>query len=113
MKAIHAFIHSHKLSVVTLALHKVEGLTGMSVNDVRGFGHGKDNTAPHTVVDDLIDFNPYVKIEIYCQDEIVNEIVSAIQNTAHTGLKGDGKIYVTGVKEAYRISTGERGEKAV
>ena len=41
MKEIKAFIKPHKLSEVTAQLHKIEELTGMSVNDVRGFGRSR------------------------------------------------------------------------
>ena len=113
MKEIKAYIKPHKLSKITLALHKVEGLTGMSVVDVRGFGRGRGKDAPHRVVDDLVDYVPHVKIEIVCLDEIVAEIVSTIEKTAHTGLKGDGKIYISTIDDALRIQTGERGKGAV
>ncbi len=113
MKEVKAYIKPHKLSAVTLALHKVEGLTGMSVVDVRGFGRGKAKDAPHRIVDDLVDYVPHVKIEIVCKDAIADEIVSVIQETAHTGLRGDGKIYVSEVGTAVRIATGERGEDAL
>ncbi|SHE23033.1 Nitrogen regulatory protein P-II [methanotrophic endosymbiont of Bathymodiolus puteoserpentis (Logatchev)] len=36
-----------------------------------------------------------------------------IQESAHTGLRGDGKIYVLPVLEAVRISTGDTGEIAI
>lgn len=113
MKEIKAYIKPHKLSEVTLALHRVEGLTGMSVTYVRGFGRGRAKNAPHRITEDLVDFIPCVKIELICPDEMVDEIVSVIEKTAHTGLRGDGKIYVSDVETAVRISTGERGEKAV
>lgn len=113
MKEIKAYIKPHKLSRITLALHKVEGLTGMSVVDVRGFGRGRGKDAPHRIVDDLVDYVPHVKIEIVCTDELVEEIVSIIENEAHTGLKGDGKIYISTIDDAVRIQTGERGEVAV
>ncbi len=113
MKEIKAYIKPHKLSKVTMALHKVEGLTGMSVVDVRGFGRGKAKDAPHRIVEDLVDYVPHVKIEIVCKDELVEEIISVIEKTAHTGLKGDGKIYVSTIDDAIRIQTGERGEEAV
>lgn len=113
MKAITAYIKPQKLSGVTLALHRVEGLTGMSVTDVKGFGRGRAKDAPHSVTEDLVDYIPHVKIEIVCHDELAREIVSVIQEAAHTGLRGDGKIYVAPVEEAVRISTGERGEAAV
>ena len=113
MKEIKAFIKPHKLSKVTLALHKVEGLTGMSVVDVRGFGRGKAKNAPHRIVEDLVDYIPHVKIEIVCLDEKVEEIISVIQKEAHTGLRGDGKIYISTIEDAARIQTNERGENAV
>jgi len=113
MKQVIAYIKPHLLSKVTLALHEIEGLTGMSVVDVRGFGRGKAKDAPHRVVDDLVDYVPHVKVEIVCRDELVEPIVAAIAKSARTGLRGDGKIYVSEVVTAVRISTGERGEEAV
>lgn len=113
MKEIKAYIKPHKLSKVTLALHGVAGLTGMSVVDVRGFGRGKAKGAPHRIVEDLVDYIPHVKIEIVCKDELAEEIVGVIEREAHTGLKGDGKIYISEVQEAIRIQTGERGDAAV
>ncbi len=113
MKHIIAYIKPHKLSQVTLELHKVKGLTGMTVLDVRGFGRTKAKDAPHRIVEDLVDYVPHVKIEIFCRDELVEEIVATIQREAHTGLRGDGKIYITGCEDAIRISSGERGEVAI
>lgn len=113
MKQIVAYIKPHKLSQVTLALHKVKGLTGMSAADVRGFGRGRAKGHPHRIVEDLVDFVPHVKVEIFCLEELVEEIISKIEKAAHTGLRGDGKIYVSEVQAAVRISTGERGETAV
>lgn len=113
MKEIKAYIKPHKLSKVTLALHKVEGLTGMSVVNVRGFGRGKAKNAPHRIVEDLVDYIPHVKIEIVCLDEKVKEIVQIIQDEAYTGLRGDGKIYISSIDDAIRIQTKEQGKLAV
>ncbi|GAB4172304.1 MAG: P-II family nitrogen regulator [Calditrichia bacterium] len=113
MKMIIAYIKPHKLSKVTLALHRVEGLTGMSVADIRGFGRGKAKGAKDKIVQDLVDYVPHVKIEIICKDDLVEDIIRTIQENAHTGLKGDGKIYVLPVEDAVRIQTFDRGEQAV
>ncbi len=113
MKHIIAYIKPHKLSSVTLALHKIAGLTGMTVLDVRGFGRTRAKDAPHRIVEDLIDYVPHVKIEIFCLDALVEDIVTTIQTKAHTGLPGDGKIYITDCQDAIRISSGERGKAAV
>ncbi|MFQ5779245.1 MAG: P-II family nitrogen regulator [Nitrospiria bacterium] len=113
MKEIKAYIKPHKLSQVTLALHDVEGLTGMSVTDARGFGRSRAKDAPRRIVEDLADYVPHVKIEVVCSDEIVEKVITVIQEAAYTGLRGDGKIYVSSIETAIRIETGERGEGAV
>lgn len=53
------------------------------------------------------------KIEVVCSTQVYADVVNAIKQGAHTGLRSDGKIYVYAVEEAVRISTGEKGEKAV
>ncbi|MDP2168771.1 MAG: P-II family nitrogen regulator [Thermodesulfovibrionales bacterium] len=108
MKEIVAFIKPHRLPEMTLALQKIKGLRGTSVTEVKGFGRREE---PDTIysVDDLMDFAPYTRIEIFCIDEIVDELVSVIDKTAHTGLRGDGKIYVLDVETAYKIGKGKIG----
>ena len=113
MKHIIAYIKPHKLSNVTMALHEIEGLSGMTVLDVRGCGRGAYNNESHSVEEDLYDFVKHIKIEVFCLDKLAEEVVSAIQTKAHTGLKGDGKIYITDTFDAVRISSGERGEAAI
>ncbi|KJR98296.1 MAG: nitrogen regulatory protein P-II [Desulfobulbaceae bacterium BRH_c16a] len=108
MKEITAYIGKHKLGAVIRTLHKVDGLTGISILDCRGYGRGLV-----TAADPESEFHPRVKLELICHDELIDLVVSAIEKAAHTGLKGDGKIYVSPIENAVRISTGERGEGAV
>ena len=112
MKEVRAYIKDHKLSATTLALHKIEGLTGMTVSDVRGIGRGM-RAHDHRRGEEIADHLPRVRIEVFCRDELVPDVIQAIQKAAHTGLRGDGKIYVLDVQEAVRISSGEQGESAV
>ncbi len=113
MKAIKAYIKPHRLSAVTLALHKMQGLSGMSVSDIRGFGRGGATRGPQRIAEEVMDFLAGVRLEIICHDDQVEEVVATIERAAHTGLRGDGKIFVTPVEMAVRISTGERGEAAL
>ena len=113
MKQISAYIKPHMLSKVAMALHNLEGLTGLSVTKVQGFGRSRAKGAPHRIVEDLVEYVPHVKIEIFCRDELTDSIISIIQENAHTGLRGDGKIYIMSVENAIRVSSGERGESAV
>ncbi len=113
MKQIQAYIKPHKLSAVTLAFHHMEGLTGVSVCEMKGFGRGRARDVPHSFTEDLVDYVACVKIETVVEDSMVDEIIEVIRREAHTGLRGDGKIYVTPVFDAVRVSTGERGSAAV
>ncbi len=61
----------------------------------------------------VVDFLPKVKIEVVCDDAMVERAVDAIVAAARTGRIGDGKIFVTPVDEAVRIRTGERGDAAL
>ncbi len=106
MKKIETFIKAHRRDEVVRALHHVKGITGMSVTDARGFGRGRGGSK-------VSDFVATVRIEVFCRDELAEEVLGAIEKAAHTGLRGDGKIYVIPVEQAVRISTGERGEAAV
>ncbi|NOZ25885.1 MAG: P-II family nitrogen regulator [Nitrospirae bacterium] len=108
MKEIKAYIKPHKLSEVTMALQKIKRLRGMSVTGIKGFGRrDEEEDSVHPVVDDLMDFAPYVKIEIFCHDDLVDLLVSVIEEKAYTGLRGDGKIYVSSVDKAFKIGSGE------
>lgn len=113
MKEIKAFIKPHMLSTVVIALSGLEYLTGLSVTKVQGFGRSRAKGAPHKIIEDLIEYVPHVKIEIMCRDSCVDEIVAIIEKTAHTGLPGDGKIFVSTIESVVRISTGDRDEAAV
>ncbi len=111
MKHIIAYIKPHKLDAVTQALHQIDELTGMTVMEVKGFGRGRKKGS--SLEEQLSDFVRHLKIEIFCKNNTLERIVTAIEQTAHTGLRGDGKIYICGAQEAIRISTGERGDAAV
>ncbi|PLX99247.1 MAG: transcriptional regulator [Desulfuromonas sp.] len=108
MKQIQAYIKKHKLDDVVRGLRKSELLSGLSVMDREGYGLGwaRGGSEEHELL-------VGVKLEVFCPDINVDQVVSIIEKEAHTGLKGDGKIYVSHVDQAVRISTGERGEEAV
>jgi nitrogen regulatory protein P-II 2 len=61
----------------------------------------------------VVDFLPKAKIELAVADELLEQVVEAIANTARTGKIGDGKIFVSELLETIRIRTGETGAEAV
>lgn len=113
MKEVKAYIKPQMLSKVAMALHSLPGLTGLSVVKVQGFGRGRAKGQRDLILEDQVGYVPHVRLEVFCRDELLEEVLRRIQENAHTGLRGDGKIYVSDVSEAVRISTGERGNTAV
>lgn len=113
MRKIEAYIKSLRLTEVIEELHMIEGLTGVSVHDIKGFGRTRGKDEPVRIVDNTINWVPHVKLEIMCLDNMAEKIIEIIGKGAHTGLRADGKIYISNIEDAVRISTGERGEVAI
>ncbi|NLE02417.1 MAG: P-II family nitrogen regulator [Fibrobacter sp.] len=113
MKKIEAYIKSHRLEEVIERLHLIDNLTGVSIHEIKGFGRTRDKDEPVRIVDNAINWVPHVKLEIFCTDELKERVIDAIVEGAHTGLRADGKIYVSSVEDAIRISTKESGEIAI
>mgnify|MGYP005704330169 CR=1 FL=1 len=112
MKKIEAIIKPFKLDEVKEALHDV-GIQGITVLEAQGFGRQKGHTELYRGAEYVVDFLPKAKIELAVPDEIAEQVIEAIANTARTGKIGDGKVWVTSVESAARIRTGERDGDAV
>ncbi len=112
MKKIEAIIKPFKLDEVKEALHEV-GLQGITVVEAKGFGRQKGHTELYRGAEYVVDFLPKVKIEVICEDAVVERAVEAITNAARTGRIGDGKIFISTIEEAIRIRTGEKGDAAI
>ena len=112
MKKVEAIIKPFKLDEVKDALHEV-GIKGITVTEAKGFGRQKGHTELYRGAEYVVDFLPKVKIEVVCDDAVLERAVEAIINSARTGRIGDGKIFVSSVEEVIRIRTGERGEDAI
>ena len=112
MKKIEAIIKPFKLDEVKEALHEV-GLQGITVLEAKGFGRQKGHTELYRGAEYVVDFLPKVKLEIVVEDDMLDRAVEAIQNAAHTGRIGDGKIFIVPIEDAVRVRTGERGREAI
>ena len=112
MKKIEAIIKPFKLEEVKEALHEV-GIQGITVSEAKGFGRQKGHTELYRGAEYVVDFLPKVKVEVVMEDAMVERAVEAIQQAAHTGRIGDGKIFVSTVEEAIRIRTSETGADAI
>lgn len=113
MQEIKAIIRPFKLDDVVTALHKIDGLPGITISEIKGFGKSKAKNAKDAIAEGLHLFIKRVKIEIVVHDNMVDEVINTIQSIAHTGNTGDGKIFVIDVKNTIKIRTNEVGEIAI
>ena len=124
-----AIIQPFKVDAVTLALESIPGFGGMTVSDCRGFGHGKvsdegveggtseDGSRPDTVSargTEIVDFTAKVRLEIAVAGrERADRVVETIGRSAHTGRRGDGKIFALPLSVAVRVRTFDEGASAL
>ena len=112
MKMMTAIIKPFKLDEVRDALHQIS-ITGMTVEEVKGYGRQKGHTELYRGAEYVVEFQPKIKIQIAISDSQVDAAIEAICNAAGTDKIGDGKIFVTALEQAIRIRTGETGEEAL
>ena len=102
MKEIKAVVRTHKLDHVLSALHRIGNLPSVISSETR----------VTNVVPAFYDAGTMTKIEVMVPDALADQVVSAIQEAAHTGHEGDGRIYVIPIEDSVVSRTGERGEDA-
>jgi len=112
MKKIEAIIRPFKLDDVKEALLE-EGLRGMTITEVRGYGRQKGHKETYRGSEYQIEFVPKIKIEIVVDDASAEKVVDAILRTAKTGQVGDGKIFISDISDVIRIRTDESGPAAL
>ena len=112
MKLVTAIVKPFKLDDVREALSE-NGVQGITVTEVKGFGRQKGHTELYRGAEYVVDFLPKVKIEIAISDEMVDTVIESITRVASTGKIGDGKIFVSNLEQVIRIRTGETGADAV
>ena len=112
MKMITAIIKPFKLDDVRQAVAEI-GVQGITVTEVKGFGRQKGHTELYRGAEYVVDFLPKAKLELAVADDILEQVVEAIVDTARTGKIGDGKLFVTDLEQVIRIRTGETGSEAV
>jgi nitrogen regulatory protein P-II 2 len=112
MKLVTAVIKPFKLDEVREALSAI-GVQGITVTEVKGFGRQKGHTELYRGAEYVVDFLPKVKIEVAIKDDMLDQVMEAIEKSANTGKIGDGKIFVFDLLQVVRIRTGETGADAL
>jgi len=112
MQKIEAIIRHFKLEDVKNALTE-QGVTGMTVTEVRGFGRQKGHKEMYRGAEYTVDFVPKIKLEVVASDDNAQKVIDTIMRSAQTGQIGDGKIFVHPLREVIRIRTGETSQDAI
>jgi nitrogen regulatory protein P-II 2 len=112
MKLIIAIIKPFKLDEVRDALTAI-GVQGLTVTEVKGYGRQKGQTEIYRGAEYTTNMVPKVKIETVVGNDLAGRVIETIQQAAHTGNIGDGKLFVLDVAQAVRIRTGEQNDLAL
>ncbi len=112
IKMVTAFIRPDKLSAVKTGLAEI-GAPSLTVTNVSGRGSQPAKKGQWRGEEYTVDLHQKVKIECVVADIPAGDVAEAISEAAQTGEKGDGKVFVLPVEDAYQIRTGERGRSAV
>ena len=111
MKKVEAIIRKSKFREVKEALHEVE-VNFFSYWDVTGVGNEKVGKVYRGITYSTSDIQRRY-LSIIVSDSFLDRTVEAILKSASTDNVGDGKIFVSDIKEAYRIRTGENGNQSL
>ena len=112
MKKIEAIIRPEKLDEVRKAIEAV-GYPGLTITEAEGHGKQKGVVQQWRGETYRVEFLPKVKLELVVADSDLERIIQAIIKAAKTGSVGDGKIFVSEIRDVIKIRTGERGEGAL
>ena len=112
MKLVTAIIRPHVVDDVRDTLSRL-GVTGLTATEVKGFGRQKGHTEMYRGAEYSIDFVPKAKLEVVINDDKLDAVVDAIKSAARSGQIGDGKIFVSDIRQAVRIRTGETNSDAL
>ena len=112
MKMIKAVVQPHKLKDVKDSLAKA-GVTKMTVSTAVGCGPQNGFSETYRGVITEVNLLNKTIVEIAVNEDYVDATVQAIIDGARTGNIGDGKIFISELKEAIRIRTGEKGKDAI
>jgi nitrogen regulatory protein P-II 1 len=111
MKKIEVVIRKSKFEEVKDALYKV-GVEFITFWDVRGTGKATQGRVYRGIAYDTSTIER-ILITFVCREKYMDPAIKAILQSAKTGEVGDGKIFISEISDAYRIRTGDRGDKAM
>jgi nitrogen regulatory protein P-II 1 len=104
MKLVKCIVREDKVDGTTDALRQID-VSGVTVTRVLGRGRGHNPRAVWRGREYEIRHVPQMMIDVVVADYMVDDVVRIVMEMARTGERGDGRIFVVPVEEAYTIRT--------
>ena len=112
MIKIEAIFRHQRLAIVREALYGL-GLRGFHYHDVVGTGYSQGGRQVFEGREYQNDPLPRVKLTVVVEDHEADKVADTIMRAARQTRAGDGKIFVSEIKEVIRVRTGETGVDAL
>jgi nitrogen regulatory protein P-II 1 len=104
MKLIKCIVRTHKADETMDALMEIN-LSGFTVTEVGGSGRAENPKTSWGGRRLQLRYVPRTMIDVLVADHIVDDVVRIVMDKAHTGKRGDGRVFIIPVEEAYTIRT--------
>ncbi len=112
MKLIKAFVRTTRVDEVVRAL-EAAGAPGITISRVHGVGYGYEPLLFTFAPSEYHKMLEVSKIEVACCAADAECLVEAVVKAAHTGVQGDGIVFVTPVEQAIKVRTGDEGPQVL
>lgn len=112
MSKVTIITRPEKLEPLREALFGI-GVQGITVTKVEGCGVQQGVELIVRGVKKQMYLIPKVQLDVYVCAIPVEDVIDVAMRELQTGEYGDGKIFVSDVKEVVRVRTGERGKEAL
>lgn len=89
------------------------GVTGLTVTNVFGYGIQKGHTTYYRGAPVEARLLPKIKIDVVVSKIPTQTLVEAAKRALYTGNVGDGKIFISDVRDVVKVRTGETGYDAL
>jgi nitrogen regulatory protein P-II 1 len=104
MKLVKCIVRPHKVEETTDALKQLD-VSGVTVMQVGGRGSRPNPKGVFRCHEYEVRYMPQMMIDVFVADYLVEDVVRIVMDTARTGERGDGRVFVMPVEEAYSIRT--------
>jgi len=104
MKLVKCIVREGQVGATTDALRRLD-VSGLTVTHVGGRGRGRNPKVVFRGSEYEMPYRPEMMIDMVVADSIVDDVVKTVIETARTGERGDGRVFVIPVEEAYTIRT--------